>query len=187
MAQLDSKRRSFVKTLRDWPKGTRRRGVGFIHDQIWFPVPEGTFPLPGTTEVMDDGREYQLYLDRNMFWCSWLGFGIRIHTFHMGDDDAAPHDHPWWFITIPFRSYTETVQIPTPDHWNNKFVLRSQKVRAWIPHFRSAFHRHFVHEPLKPFRTLIITGNVKHNWSFYPEGKRVLHREWTNYNREVEE
>lgn len=187
MAQLDSKRRSYVKTISDWPRGTRRRGVGFLHDQVWFPAPtDGTFvpDRPGHIPIERfDGQWHELYLDRRMFWCRWLGFGIRIHTFYAGDDDAAPHDHPWWFITIPLRSYYETVQ-------SEDGRLNSRVVRAWRPHFRRATHRHFVHEPLKPFKTIIITGNVSHNWSFYPtiRGKirRVLHREWTNYNRERE-
>jgi hypothetical protein len=167
-----------VKTLADWPKGTRRRGWGHLHDQVWFPVPLGVFPRPGTTETMSDGEEYQLYLDR---WMIWTPFGtLRIHTFHQGDDDCAPHDHPWWFITFPLQTYTETVQ--TPDG-----RLNSRPVKRWRFHFRSALHRHFVHDPGRPIKTIIWTGNVINNWSFWPDHRtRVKHREWTNYNREAE-
>lgn len=197
MAKLSSARRSFVKTLRDWPRGTRTRGWGFLHDQVWFPVSvkeANVYMHDPAFDVVEQiaeiqGEWHRLYLDRNMFWTP---FGtIRLHTFYQGDDDAAPHDHPWWFITFPFKSYTETVMEPDPRsidpaHKQN-YIMNSRLVRAWRFHFRSKFHRHFVHEPLKPFRTLIITGRNLNNWSFFPDGKRVLHREWTNYNREAED
>jgi len=51
--------------------------------------------------VFDDN---QPYLER---WIIWLGFTIRLHKFHKGDDDRAFHDHPWWFITMPFSAYLE--------------------------------------------------------------------------------
>src|SRR5580692_11012239 len=50
------------------------------------------------------------YLDRYIlyFW----PITLRLHRFWRGDDDRAPHDHPWWFITIPFTSYVEAVYEP---------------------------------------------------------------------------
>ena len=113
----------------------------------------------------------------------WTPLGtLRVHTFYRGDDDGAPHDHPWWFVTFPLRSYVETVQTGLAP----SILYNSRVVRAWRFHFRSAYHRHFVHEPDRPVRTVILTGRPKNNWSFYPRGRRVLHREWTNYNREEE-
>ena len=174
---LSPTRKSHVELIGDWPKGTYRRRWGYIHDQVWFPTGETTVFYPGRVPTFRRFKDklYTLYLDRRMLWLGPINF--RFHTFHMGDDEAAPHDHPWWFITFPFRSYTETVQ--TPDGRMN-----SRVVRAWRFHFRRAGHRHFVHEPLRPFSTIIMTGPLKHNWSFWPDAKtRIPHREWTDYNR----
>jgi len=177
---LSSKRKSHVEVLRDWPRGTRRRGWGILHDRVWFPrdAPRSKYPL-----VQQFGTEvYQLYLDRKMIWTP---FGsLRLHTFYTGDDDSSVHDHPWNFITFPFRSYTETVQTVTD---NGTVNLNSRVVRAWRFHFRRATHRHFVHEPLRSFSTIIITGRNKRDWSFWPDGKtRIRHAEWTSYERESE-
>ena len=38
MARLSEKSRSHVETVSDWPKGTYKRKIGFLHDQVWFPV-----------------------------------------------------------------------------------------------------------------------------------------------------
>src|SRR6202040_601720 len=33
---------------------------------------------------------------------------LYLHKFLRSDDDRAPHDHPWWFISIMLKgSYTE--------------------------------------------------------------------------------
>jgi len=48
------------------------------------------------------------YLDRYILYI--LGPTLRLHKFWRGDDDRAPHDHPWVFWTFPLRSYVETVE-----------------------------------------------------------------------------
>jgi len=192
VAMLSSERKSCVETVKDWPKGTRRRGLGYLHDQIWFPA-DVPVEAPSDHVMCRDFKWYQLYLDRKMIWTP---FGtLRLHTFYMGDDDAAVHDHPWWFITFPFRSYTETYEEEIPSwkwyDWRKKipgdhpmyWVRRVRLVRAWRFHFRRATHRHFVHAPDRPFRTIILTGPLKRNWGFWPDGDTFIpHREWTNYN-----
>lgn len=170
-------RRSFTERISDWPSGTRKRKWGFLHDKVWFPIPAREYLMRPARDHPDyavfDYWYYRLYLDRRMIWTP---FGsIRFHTFHTGDEGSVFHDHPWWFITLPLRGYTETVQ--TDDGLEN-----SRLVRAWRFHFRKAMHRHFVHEPKKPFSTLILTGRVMRDWKFWPEpGVSVSHREWTNY------
>ena len=103
------------------------------------------------------------YLER---WILWCGFGtLRLHRFLAGDDASrGPHDHQWWFITIPFRSYVEFV----PDE-DGELDLRT--VSAWRPHFRSSCYRHLV-EPFltgqfEPFYTIVITGPRARRWGFW--------------------
>ena len=62
----------------------------------------GRWPFGWTHDLVFDNEE--AYLER---WIIWCGFTLRLHKFHKGDDDRAFHDHPWWFITLPLRSYTE--------------------------------------------------------------------------------
>jgi hypothetical protein len=183
MAKLNSKERSRVETLFEWPKNVRTTGFGLLHDRVWFPTNKSDYDLmdPEKSFKLFNDRWYELYLDRRMLW---FKFGIRIHTFHMGDDDAAVHDHPWWFITIPFRSYTETVENVHTVDGKLTWTRNSRKVRAFLPHFRPSHHRHFVHEPGRPFCTIILTGRLRRNWGFWTSYKNfVPHREWATYDR----
>lgn len=188
MVTLNEARRSHVETVRDWPRGTRERGWGFLWDQVWFPA-DAPIKAPMKNVMCRDFKWYQLYLDRKMLWTP-LGT-LRIHTFYMGDEDGAVHSHPWWFVTFPLRSYTETVMTPLRIRKSKdapKYVMNSRVVRAWRFHFRRATHRHFVHAPYRPFSTIILTGRKKNEWGFYPEhDKFVHHRDWTSYDRSEED
>lgn len=126
----------------------------------------GSTPIGWTHDlVLDEG---QPYLER---WIIWLGFTIRLHKFHKGDDDRAFHDHPWWFITIPFRPYLER----TPA--SSDLV----EVKAWRAHFRSAKHRHIVHLlGGKPVWTFIVTGSKNSEWGFWEDEKFTPHEAWLN-------
>jgi len=110
---------------------------------------------------------------------------LRLHKFHRGDDDRAPHDHPWWFITFPFTSYIERVwerypqQVPGCMEW----FSYERVVKAWRFHFRPAKFRHFVigraDGSTKPFWTLVITGYARNNWGFWRTPTEfVPHKEW---------
>ena len=105
------------------------------------------------------------YLER---WILWFGYTVRIHRFHKGDDDRAFHDHPWWFITIPIKSYEEV----RPDG-------AVVKVRRFWPHFRRAKHRHIV-RLLNPGSvwTLIITGRKCQEWGFWQGEDFTHHAQW---------
>jgi len=118
------------------------------------------------------------YLSR---WILYVGWGtLRLHKFWRGDDDRAPHTHPWWFITIPFRTYVEHV------FKNGVEVQQFREVKAFRPHFRPANYEHIVKWAVqhvverdigfdywkpdrRPFYTLVISGNKSNNWGFYPE------------------
>lgn len=112
------------------------------------------------------------YLERWLLYV-W-GFTLRLHKFWKGDDDRAPHDHPWWFITFPFRTYEEVVA--------DGSVLLHKVVRAWCPHFRPATYRHIVRMPAgaSPFYTVVISGQRCRDWGFWPSDKEFVYwRNWT--------
>jgi hypothetical protein len=102
------------------------------------------------------------------------GFTLRLHKFWTGDDARAPHDHPWWFITFPFRGYEEVVV--------RDGVLMHEWVAAWRPHFRPATYRHIVKmgPGQKPFFTIVISGRRSRAWGFWPSDKEFIYwRDWT--------
>ena len=105
------------------------------------------------------------YLER---WILWFGYTLRLHKFHKGDDDRAFHDHPWWFITIPLKSYQESTPAGETNHVG----------RFW-PHFRSAKHRHIVRliQP-GPVWTFIITGRKCKEWGFWQGEDFTHHSIW---------
>ena len=118
--------------------------------------------------VLDNGEPY---LER---WILWCGFTVRLHKFHKGDDDRAFHDHPWWFVTVPLRTYVER----TP-------AVERQIVRRFLPHFRPAKHRHIVQlADEKPVWTFIVTGPKCQDWGFWDKGEFVHHEQWLT-NRET--
>lgn len=115
------------------------------------------------------------YLDR---WIVYVGIGtLRLHKFWRGDDDRAPHDHPWPFVTFPLTTYYEKLSDETV-----------REVKAWRLHFRPSAVRHivlgsrYVSTSLynttwyfgrtdKPFYTLVITGPRVRGWGFWPGDK----------------
>lgn len=116
-----------------------------------------------THDLVCDGGEP--YLER---WIIWFGYTLRLHKFHKGDDDRAFHDHPWWFITFPLRSYLEL----TPQ--GTRIVSRLR------PHLRRAKHRHIVQLIAgRPVRTFIIIGRKSKEWGFWDEDNFIHHEQWS--------
>ena len=108
------------------------------------------------------------YLER---WILWCGITLRLHRFLTSDEDRAVHDHPWWFITVPFTSYHEYVE-------RNGMEIRRQ-VAAWRPHFRGSRFRHRVEIDRTPSWTLVLTGIKNNEWGFWQESQFVHNRDWT--------
>lgn len=142
------------------------------------------------------GRHEQPYLDRYILYA--FGGTLRLHKFWRGDDDTAPHDHPWWFITFPFTSYYEKIEAECEDLIPGALTFRL--VKRFRFHYRPAYFQHIVYgrEPFndpriggiyrkdsQPFWTLVITGGVSNTWGFWPTpDKFVPYREWDAYCKE---
>lgn len=223
---VKERRVSRVYKIWSWPRNARDRGWGLIHDQIWF-YDDAPSELRAYRELTDvevgegreihplewsgkwwrrdhDGKWLRLYMDRKMLWGPrWMrSWRIRLHHFFSGDDDSAPHDHPWAFVTFPLSDYTETVEldddaersvIPSEVQGSayvqcsdKSYALRIvRKVRRWRFHFRPALHRHYVHEPRRPFRTIVFAcAYPERVWGFWPEPDVfVKYTDWTEYTR----
>lgn len=129
------------------------------------------------------------YLKR---WFVYIfGFTLRLHKFYRGDDDRAPHDHPWPFWTFPLTGYWERV-------WDSRNQVELRYVKPWRLHGRpTSGFRHMVlgsrrHRWLDqwqrevdvlfdtpvPFWTIVFTKPKDRSWGFYPNGEYVYYRDF---------
>ncbi len=125
------------------------------------------------------------YLDRYIAYIG--GPTLRLHKFWRGDDDRAPHDHPWRFWTFPLASYRERAYRPDPSG-GNWWYSELKQVQAFRLHYRPAKYRHVVIGRCagysKPFWTFVVTGSVENGWGFWPTPTTfVPWREWPAFVR----
>lgn len=95
----------------------------------------------------------------------WILFRFRnwprvyLHNFRRSDDERAPHNHPWWFVSILLRgSYLE-------HRWEDgqeRIYRRTAPSIAYRP--ISTWHRVALEDNL-PW-TLVITGRHIQSWGF---------------------
>lgn len=154
--------------------------------------------MPKIVEVIygRDAMHATKYLTRiSIPWYTKVGRPM-LHWFHRGDEDPAPHDHPWDFWTFPFTGYWEEVL----DEHNCSSM---RYVKPFRLHFRPSTHRHrvigreigFSMRPghkrqgiyhvnrVGPIVTLVWHSTFKQHWGFWvPSGwltfKKVPWREY---------
>lgn len=115
------------------------------------------------------------YLER---WILYLGgCNLRLHKFFRGDDDRAPHDHPFNFWTFPLTSYWEKVPVGkragSVGSAGFEHALRNNFVQRWRIHYRPATYQHIVECPIGshagPWWTIVFaTYQQGRKWGFYP-------------------
>lgn len=120
----------------------------------------------------------ELYMMRyNLFQCP--AFTIKLHIFHLSDDECM-HDHPWWFLSfILWGGYVEhTEKEMIEEHYqtsdknpeyliNRKYIKKESKiVHPFSILFRPAEHKHRV-EVHQKCVTLVITGRRTRQWGFW--------------------
>ena len=134
--------------------------------------------LGWTSDVV--GREECPYLRRHILWLGFLT--LRLHKFLRSDNDQALHDHPWWFVTFPLRTYRELVPSGRCgcggriEDWKDGGCCHSYQdvpelrtVAGWRPHFRRAEHCHAVVVD-RPTWTLVLGGWKSRDWGFWEPG-----------------
>jgi len=110
---------------------------------------------------------------------------VYLHRFCRSDEDRAPHDHPWWFISIILRGrYIE--MRPEGNHVRRagSVAFRRATDRHRIVLFGNTFEqagdpetgKGFIqwHVPYKPVWTLFITGPVRRHWGFWCPGEHFV-------------
>jgi hypothetical protein len=93
-------------------------------------------------------------------WVADFGFfSLRMHHWMYSDDLRAPHDHPWWFLTLcVWGSYVDV----SPDG--------DDRVSVGSVRFRRAEHRHSVKVERSTW-TLLLTGPERRVWGFWVRDK----------------
>ena len=138
-----------IRQYSSWTVDVGKLRFGFTHDLV---------------HVNDDP-----YLER---WLLWLGVTFRLHKFYRGDQNRAPHDHPWPFITFPLHAYRE-------DYWDGQ-KMSNRVVKPFRFHYRPAKHRHIVRKITEgPTWTIVVNLWKTNEWGFYPDPNTFVHwRDW---------
>jgi hypothetical protein len=122
----------------------------------------------------------QKYMTRYIVYA--FGGTLRLHKFFRGDDDRAPHTHPWNFWTFPLSRYDE-------QRYNHGNYVGTFTVKAWRWHRRSCLHEHIVTSRsdcdgscegsncsnMRPFWTIVVTGPRINEWGFYDTAGKFTH------------
>lgn len=126
------------------------------------------------------------YLTRwELFTCKY--FAIYIHRFERSDDRSSLHDHPWNFITIPFRyGYNDCTYNGAVD-MHGEPTFSKQLMKPFTIHYRPAKHIHFVEllhldsVELKAW-TLVIRFKYIRYWGFWHKGLFTVFNEYFKIN-----
>jgi hypothetical protein len=91
-----------------------------------------------------------------------------IHNFHRGDEDPAPHDHPFSFYSLVliggYKEFNE----------EGEFLIRKPLSFA----YRSATHRHRVEPLTKHCWTICVKAKANREWGFWQDGHFIPWKEY---------
>jgi hypothetical protein len=120
----------------------------------------------------------ELYLRRHFLTPRKWKYKVFLHLIKKPDDDRAPHDHPWSFLTtILWGGYVEAIYNridPTPRrHWATMGSVL----------FRRAEHIHQI-ETLKSKQTwtLVIAGPQRRVWGFWDKAQFTPYSSYLKLN-----
>lgn len=96
---------------------------------------------------------------------------VYIHKFLRSDDERAPHNHPWWFVSLVLKgSYLEYTDAPLNPHLRKRFSFAYRPLstfhRVALPNgFRKQSFDVGSYGPV-PCWTLVVTGPDVRGWGF---------------------
>ena len=95
-------------------------------------------------------------------------FNIYLHHMRHDDDDRAPHDHPWWSLSLCLNGYIQEMEYilgTSPQEF------RVNHIRKGDWKWRGTEFAHFLKLPEGDAWTLFITGPNVRTWGFHcPKG-----------------
>ena len=134
----------------------------------------------GLLSGIDIGADGDPYLDRlRLIETPW--FAVFLHHIHRPDKDPDPHDHPWWFVSVPLAgTYYEQV-------WPDKHKPGSYYYRNRIRFSLRSLSRksaHLIRSIEGPLWTLVLTGRSygSESWGFWVDGRGVQWRVYISAN-----
>lgn len=131
---------------------------------------------PNVVLLTRDGRTYlrRWYLIPKNKWLN-----VYLHHFCEGDDDRAPHCHPWASVSILLKGrYWELIHEPGVG---NTIVGRA----SWKPIYRPAAHAHrILLDPGQTCWTLFATGPKVRKWGFYCRSGWRAHEDFAEHGCE---
>lgn len=116
-------------------------------------------------------RTFRITGSQNTVYMTRRSIGrLRLHVFERGDEDPAPHTHPWSFWTFPLTGYVEEVFYPLTG------ITKRQAVKPFRLHRRPFQYAHRViarwagkGTETRPGRivTIVWTGGKEQPWGFW--------------------
>lgn len=105
---------------------------------------------------------------------------VYVHKFLRSDDERAPHNHPWWFMSLVLSgSYLEYTDDPASPILRKRFSFAYRPLsvfhRVALPNGR---RRDGTYGPL-PCWTIVVTGPDVRSWGFRCQSRK--HDTWCLY------
>lgn len=99
-------------------------------------------------------------------------FNIYVHHMRHDDDDRAPHDHPWWSLSLCLRGVIKEHQMVSPGYIpgsTRRWKINMIRKGDWK--WRGTNYVHRLALPEGDAWTLFITGRKVRTWGFWcPKG-----------------
>lgn len=96
-------------------------------------------------------------------------FNIYLHHMLKDDDDRAPHDHPYWSLSLCLFGHIREKELIDRD----KGDYRINEINAGDWRWRSATMSHILQLPKGEAWTLFITGPRIRDWGFHCKKKWI--------------
>lgn len=103
-------------------------------------------------------------------------FNIYLHHMRHDDDDGAPHDHPWWSLSLCLSGYIREFELVQPDDWLDldRDIVFPDGRAHYVNHirqgdwkWRSKTYAHRLTLPKGDAWTLFFTGPKARTWGFH--------------------
>lgn len=71
-----------------------------------------------------------------------FGYSIRLHHWYRSDDKRAPHDHPYWLLTVVLKGNYDDVSFS--EWYHHQQHEKRDRLHPGSIRLRRAEHRHWV-------------------------------------------
>lgn len=137
-------------------------------------------------EGKNDGTGPVVFRSRPFTWVAQkIGLAARVHNIRSSDDDRAPHDHPWPYLTIVLLGgYWELIPVYSKE--TGVYLGMSRNWRGpGSTIYRKATSMHILELPEgRDAWTLFMTGKYVQKWGFMVDLKNKIKMPYDQFFRE---